>query len=122
MSRITSHRQARTRRHLRLRRRVKGTEDRPRLSVFRSLNHIYAQIIDDTIGATITAASSLDSDITSQNKTSTKKDISSLVGKLLGNRAKQKSINKVVMDRGGYKYHGRIEALAKAAREEGLNF
>ena len=112
----------RTVRHRRVRKNVVGTTSRPRLSIFRSLNHIYAQIIDDTTGSTIIAASSLDSDITSQNKTSPKKDVSSLVGKLLGDRAKQKSINKVVMDRGGYKYHGRIEALAKAAREEGLSF
>ena len=112
----------RTIRHRRVRKNVVGTTVRPRLSIFRSLNHIYAQIIDDTTGSTITAASSLDREIASQTKPSTKKDVSSLVGKLLGNRAKQNSISKVVMDRGGYKYHGRVEALAKAAREGGLSF
>jgi len=119
---IKTARFMRTIRHRRIRKNIVGTTSRPRLSVFRSLNHIYAQIIDDTIGATITAASSLDSEITSQSKTSTKKDISSFVGKLIAHRAKQKSISKVVLDRGGYKYHGRVEALAKTAREEGLIF
>ena len=112
----------RTVRHRRVRKDLVGTTDRPRLSIFRSLNHIYAQIIDDTTGSTITAASSRDSEISSQNKPSTKIDISRLVGKLLGDRAKQKSISNVVMDRGGYKYHGRVAALAKAAREGGLSF
>ncbi len=112
----------RKRRHHRLRNRVIGTSARPRLNVFRSLLHIYAQVIDDSQGATIVAASSLDKDIKAQ--VSNGGDIASakLVGKLVGERLKAKGIEQVVFDRGGYQYHGRVAALAEGAREAGIKF
>ncbi len=109
-------------RHIRVRRNVSGTTERPRLSVFRSLRHIYAQIIDDTVGNTLVAASSLESAIASKRNGDSKQEVSRLVGTLIARRAKEKGLERVIMDRGGYKYHGRIKALADAARKEGLDF
>ncbi len=107
--------------HQRLRQRLAGTTERPRLNVYRSLNHIYAQVIDDATGATIVAAS------TAQGKKGSKRtggNVASAkeIGKLIAERAKEKGVKKVVFDRGGYLYHGRIKALADAAREAGLEF
>jgi large subunit ribosomal protein L18 len=109
---------ARKRRHLRVRKRVSGTTDCPRLNIFRSLNHIYAQVIDDNRGVTLVSASSLDDGIGSGNKT----ERAARVGKLVAERALQAEISQVVFDRGGYKYHGRVKALAEASREAGLKF
>jgi large subunit ribosomal protein L18 len=109
------------RRHARIRRRVLGTPERPRLAVFRSNQHIYAQIIDDTVHHTLVAASTLESEVKSQGGTSTQEGAST-VGKLLAERAKAKGISQVVFDRGGKLYHGRVAALADAAREAGLSF
>lgn len=117
-----SARQARIRRHARVRRRVEGVPERPRLAVFRSLNHIYAQVINDTIGHTLVAASDIDSDVKSQSNGSNKTAVASLVGKLIAERAKAAGITKVVFDRGGNRYHGRVKALADGAREGGLEF
>ncbi len=105
--------------HKRIRHRMKGTTERPRLTVFRSVAHIYAQVIDDTKGATIVAAASTDKahKITGGNVAGAK-----AVGKLVAERAKEKGVKKVVFDRGGYLYHGRVKALADAAREAGLEF
>lgn len=109
-------------RHIRVRRKLMGTTDRPRLSVFRSLNHVYAQIIDDTQGVTLAAASSLEGDVLSQKNGKVKSEVAKIVGGLIAERAKEKGIGTVVFDRGGYKYHGRVKALANAAREGGLIF
>lgn len=115
-------REARIKRHLRVRRNLKGNGDRPRLCVFRSLNHIYAQIIDDVKGHTLVAASTLDNEIKSNSKDNTKTGRAELVGELLARRAKDKKIKQVAFDRGGFKYHGRVKALAEAARKGGLKF
>ena len=106
-------------RHKRTRKKISGPKDKPRLSVFRSLNHIYAQIINDDNGITLLQANSLELKTT---KTQTKTSIAEEVGKLLGQRAKEKKVKKVVFDKGGYKYHGRIKALANSARKEGVKF
>jgi len=103
--------------HKRIRRRVRGTQERPRLAVFRSVKHIYAQVIDDVQGNTIVAASSGESKTTGGNIAGAK-----AIGKLVAERAKDKGIKAVVFDRGGYLYHGRVKALADAAREAGLEF
>lgn len=105
--------------HTRIRDRVKGTVERPRLAVFRSLKHIYAQVIDDRAGRTIVAASSDEKNATASggNLAGAKE-----IGKLIAERAKAQGVNKVVFDRGGYLYHGRVKALADAAREAGLEF
>ena len=114
---------ARQRRHLRVRAKVKGSPERPRLNVFRSSAHIYAQVIDDSQGHTLVAASSLDPDVLARLKdTKTKSDKAKAVGEVIGERAKAAGIDSVVFDRGGYKYHGRVKALADAAREAGLQF
>ena len=110
----------RERRHRRVRARVIGTADRPRLNVFRSLNHIYAQVIDDSQGHTLAAAGTLDSDLRGQAGTKTEQ--AKAVGRLVAERARAAGITQVVFDRGGWKYHGRIKALADAAREAGLEF
>ena len=109
----------RTRVHKRIRRKIAGTSERPRLAIFRSLSHIYAQVIDDSKGVTLVAASSTEKDsaITGGNVTGAKD-----IGKLVAGRAKEHGINQVVFDRGGYHYHGRVKALADAAREAGLEF
>ncbi|MEI6379857.1 MAG: 50S ribosomal protein L18 [Cyanobacteriota bacterium ELA615] len=118
----TSRRQQVQRRHRRLRRDLNGTPDRPRLSIFRSNNHIYAQVIDDVAQQTLVCASSLEAEFKAQLSTGATIEASSLVGKLVATRAKTKGIEKVVFDRGGNLYHGRVKALAEAAREEGLDF
>ena len=112
----------RKRRHLRVRKSIAGTTKRPRLNVYRSLSQIYAQVIDDSIGHTLASASTLDSDLKKQLKGLKKTEQARLVGELVAERAKEKGIREVVFDRGGYKYHGRVKALADAARESGLVF
>ena len=114
-------RAARERRHARVRDRVEGTTARPRLCVFRSLNHIYAQIIDDSRGHTLTSASTLDPEIKGEDAIA-KAAEAELVGSLVAKRALSQGVNQVVFDRGGYKYHGRVKALAEAARRGGLVF
>ncbi len=114
--------EARQRRHLRIRRAVQGTPERPRLSVFRSLAHIYAQVVDDRAGRTLAAASTGDPEIRSQAASAKKADAGKLVGQLIARRAKERGIRRVVFDRGGYLYHGRVRALAEGAREGGLEF
>lgn len=109
-------------RHRRVRARVIGTPERPRLNVYRSLSNIYAQVIDDSAGTTLVAASTLDSDVVTQLDGKKKVDAARLVGKIVAERAKNAGISKVVFDRGGYPYHGRVEALAEGAREGGLEF
>lgn len=108
-------------RHVRVRKRVAGTPERPRLNVYRSLDHIYAQVIDDTKGHTLAAASSLEADLRSAKNGGNIEGATS-VGQLVAERAKAAGIEKVVFDRGGYLYHGRVKALAEAAREGGLDF
>ena len=112
----------RTARHLRVRRKVVGSSERPRVSVFRSLQNIYVQLIDDTKGSTLASASSLENTITSAKDSRLKVDVSKRLGSLIAKRAVEKGISAVVFDRGGYKYHGRVKALAEAAREGGLKF
>jgi len=119
---VTTSTLARQRRHIRVRRKVSGTPVRPRLNVFRSSAHIYAQVIDDVAGHTIAAASDADKDLAPSLKGKTKTERSVAVGKAVAERAKAKGVELVVFDRGGYKYHGRVAALAAAAREAGLGF
>jgi len=111
---------ARQRRHMRVREKVFGTPDRPRLNVFRSLDHIYAQVIDDTQGHTIVAASTLDPKVRELIQGMPKTEQARLVGKVVAERALSAGITKVVFDRGGYPYHGRVKALAEGSREAGL--
>jgi large subunit ribosomal protein L18 len=113
-----SKNQIRLRIHTRIRRRVKGTPERPRLAVFRSVKHIYAQVIDDSKGHTVVAASSSEKNGANGGNLAGAKS----VGKMVAERAKDKGIKAVVFDRGGYLYHGRVKALAEAAREAGLEF
>jgi large subunit ribosomal protein L18 len=110
------------RRRRRVRQRIMGTQERPRLNVFRSSAHIYAQIIDDIKGTTLAAASSLDKSLRTSLKSTSSIDAAKAVGKLLADRAKAAKITSVVFDRGGRMYHGRIKALAEASREGGLQF
>lgn len=112
--------ESRKARHIRVRRKIHGTADCPRLAVFRSGKHIYAQLINDDEGKTLAAASSLDKSIKGQKGTFTER--ARLVGELAAERASDKGIKDVIFDRGGFKYHGRVAALADAAREKGLNF
>ncbi len=112
----------RLKRHWRLRKNINGTAERPRLNVFRSLNNIYAQVIDDVNGVTLVSASSLDKEIKDQNVSGGNAEGAKLVGALVAKRAIEKGITTVVFDRGGYIYHGRVAALADAAREAGLKF
>ena len=114
--------QERKRRHLRVRNKVSGTAAAPRLCVYRSLNHIYAQIIDDTVGNTLVAASTLDKAIKADLAGKTKSEEAKLVGELLAKKALEKGIETVVFDRGGYLYTGRVARLADGAREGGLKF
>jgi len=113
--------------HSRIRRKLSGSNDRPRLNVYRSLNHIYAQIIDDASGQTMASASTVEGRKGEKGAKSAKKQGGNLgsakdVGKLIAQRAQEKGVKKVVFDRGGYLYHGRVKALAEAAREAGLEF
>ena len=112
----------RKRKHLRVRKKIAGSAECPRLCVFRSNSHIYAQIIDDTQGITLVSASTLDKDVKSSVANGSTKEAASAVGKLVAERAIAKDIKEVVFDRGGYIYHGRVAALAEAAREAGLSF
>lgn len=117
-----NHADVRRRRHARVRRRVAGTAQRPRLSVFRSLHHLYAQIVDDTRGQTLVAASTREKSVADGLASLTALPAAQKVGKIVAERAREKGITAVVFDRGGYKYHGRIKALADAARSAGLEF
>jgi len=120
MTKVASRGAARQKRHERIRLRLSGSPERPRLAVFRSLNHISAQVIDDTTGRTLAAASSLEKELkaTKQRKT----DEAKTVGRLIAERARSAGVESVVFDRSGFRYHGRVKALADAAREAGLEF
>ena len=122
MARVKNSRVMRLIRHERTRKKIEGNPSRPRLAVFRSLNHIYAQVIDDTRGVTLVAASSLEPEVRAVEDSQAKGQMSTLVGALLARRAREKGIQRVVFDTGGYKYHGRVKAFAEAAREAGLEF
>jgi len=108
--------------HVRMRKRISGTPERPRLCVHRSTRHIRAQVVDDASGTTLAAASSLDKDVRAQIKGGGNIAASKVVGKVIAERARAKGVENVVFDRGGYQYHGRVQALAEAAREAGLKF
>ncbi len=112
----------RQKRHYRLRRNLNGTPERPRLCVYRSLNNIYAQVIDDVNGVTLVSASTMEKDVAAQVKGKNGVESASIVGKIIGERAKEKKITTVVFDRGGYVYTGRVASLAEGAREAGLKF
>lgn len=115
-------REARKRRHRRIRAKISGTAERPRLNVYRSLKNIYAQVIDDREGHTLVAASTLEPDLSSELEGKTKKEQAAVVGRVVAERALEAGISRVVFDRGGYPYHGRIKAVAEAARKSGLEF
>jgi large subunit ribosomal protein L18 len=121
MSKMNS-RQARQHRHVRVRAKIEGSEARPRLSVFRSLSHIYAQVIDDSAGNTIAAASTLEAEIKGQLEGKKKSEEAKVIGTVVAQRAISKGVKQVVFDRGGFKYQGRVKALAEGAREAGLKF
>ena len=120
MTQVASRTAARQKRHQRIRLRVSGSPERPRLAVFRSLNHIYAQVIDDTSGKTLAAASTLDKDL--RGSSGSKSERAAGVGRLVAERAKAAGVSKVVLDRAGFRYHGRVRSLADAARGAGLEF
>lgn len=123
MYKMPKRREARLRRHVRLRKKILGTAERPRLSVFRSLHHIYAQVIDDNRGNTLVTASTLDQDLREQVKSKSGNiEAAKLVGAAIAKKALGQGIKMVVFDRGGQIYHGRVKALAEAARENGLEF
>ena len=122
MSATKSRSQSRARRHARVRKHVAGTAERPRLNVFRSVSQIYAQVIDDEAGRTLVSASSIDHELRTQMDGKKKAEQARLVGMLLADRAKSKGILQVVFDRGGFRYIGRVKALADGAREGGLEF
>lgn len=113
---------ARVRRHIRVRKKVSGTSERPRLNVYRSLEHIYAQVIDDLSGVTLASASTVDAELRAELSSLNKTEQAKAVGKAIAERAKAKGVESVVFDRGGYPYHGRVKALADASREGGLVF
>ncbi len=114
--------EVRTKKHKRIRNRFSGTPDRPRLAVFRSNNHMYAQIIDDTVGHTLVSASTLQKEVSAELEKTNNVEAASHLGTVIAKRALEKGITKVVFDRGGYIYHGKVQALADAAREAGLEF
>lgn len=118
----TSRSVARKRRHVRVRRKIHGTAERPRLNVYRSLEHIYAQLIDDDAGQTLVALSTLSSDVKNELSSATKIEQAKSVGKQIAERAREKGIEQIVFDRGGFPYHGRVKALAEGSREGGLVF
>ena len=120
MTHVASRGAARQKRHDRIRLRLSGSPERPRLAVFRSLNHIYAQVIDDSSGKTLAAASSLEKDLKASGQKKT--DEAKTVGRLISERARSAGIERVVFDRAGFRYHGRVKSLADAAREAGLEF
>jgi len=113
---------ARKRRHRRVRAKVSGTAERPRLNIYRSSSNIYAQVIDDDGGVTLASASTIDRDVAAQVDGKSKVDAARIVGKIVAERAKNAGIETVIFDRGGYRYHGRVAALAEGAREAGLEF
>lgn len=113
---------ARNRRHRRVRAKIAGTPERPRLNVFRSLGNIYAQVIDDVAGQTLVSASTIDRELREQLEGKSKTDAARLVGELVAQRAQAAGVRQVVFDRGGYRYHGRVKALADGARAAGLEF
>ena len=113
---------ARERRHRRVRARVQGSSEQPRLCVYRSLTNIYAQLIDDGQGHTLVAASTIDRDLRAQVEDKSPIEAARMVGRLVGERARQAGVKRVVFDRGGYRYHGRVAALAEGARAAGLDF
>ncbi|MCI8528976.1 MAG: 50S ribosomal protein L18 [Lachnospiraceae bacterium] len=117
-----SRKEVRVKKHMRIRNRFSGTAQRPRLAVFRSNNHMYAQIIDDTIGNTLVSASTVEKEIKAELTKTNNVDAAAYLGTVIGKRAVEKGITKVVFDRGGFIYHGKIAALADAAREAGLEF
>ena len=122
MIKVVSKNATRERVHRRIRRRVKGRTEVPRLNVYRSLSHIYANVIDDTRGQTVVSASTVDKEVRKTMKSGGNVAAARAVGKIVAERAKQAGVTRVVFDRGGYTYHGRVKALAEAAREAGLKF
>jgi len=122
MGSLNSKKRARLKRKKRIRKNLVGTQERPRLSVFRSAKHIYAQVVDDTHGQTLAAASSMDKAVKEQPAFENKIAVADFVGKLLGERAVKKGIRQVVFDRNGFLYHGRVKAVSEGAREVGLDF
>jgi len=120
MTQVASRGAARQKRHDRIRLRLEGTPSRPRLAVFRSLNHIYAQVIDDSTGRTLAAASTVEAELRGSKQTKTEE--AKIVGRLVAERARSAGVEHVVFDRAGFRYHGRIKSLADAAREAGLDF
>ena len=117
-----SRSKVRAKKHMRIRNRFSGTAERPRLAVFRSNNHVYAQVIDDETGKTLVSASTLEKDINAELKNTDDMAAASKIGDVVAKRALEKGIKAVVFDRGGYIYHGKVKALAEAAREAGLEF
>ncbi|MCM1063845.1 MAG: 50S ribosomal protein L18 [Eubacterium sp.] len=117
-----SRKDVRVKKHMRIRNRFSGTAERPRLAVFRSNNHMYAQIIDDTVGNTLASASTLEKDIKGELEKTNNVEAAAYLGTVIAKRAQEKGIKTVVFDRGGYIYHGKVAALAEAAREAGLEF
>ena len=122
MGKMAKTRQARIKRHRRVRKTVSGTSARPRLNVFRSLQHTYAQIIDDTMGHTLASASTLEREVGEQCAGLKRTEAARIVGRVVAQRALASGVAQVVFDRGGYQYHGRVKALAEGAREAGLHF
>jgi large subunit ribosomal protein L18 len=122
MAKHLSKNKTRQRIHLRIRKKILGTQARPRLCVFRSLNHIYAQIVNDEKGVTLVSASTLDKEIREKTKSGGNVSGAKVVGEEIAKRAKAQGIESVIYDRGGYRYHGRVKVLAEAAREAGLRF
>jgi large subunit ribosomal protein L18 len=120
MTKVASRGAARRKRHDRIRLTLAGSDGRPRLAVFRSLNHIYAQVIDDASGQTLASASTVEKEL--KGGSSTKSEEAAVVGRLVAERAKAAGIERVVFDRAGFRYHGRIKSLADAARDAGLDF
>lgn len=122
MGSMNDRKRARLKRKNSIRKKLSGTKERPRLSVFRSAKHIYAQVIDDSIGHTLATASSMEKNVKEQPEFENKAAVAKFVGKLVGDRAVEKGINKVVFDRNGFLYHGRVKAVSEGAREAGLDF
>ena len=119
---MASREDSRIKRHRRVRKRISGTAEKPRLNVYRSLTNIYAQLVDDNAGVTLVSASTLDPEVKAQKAYGGNKDAAKVVGEVVGKRAVEKGIVAVAFDRAGYKYHGRVAALADGAREAGLKF
>ena len=122
MGSLNLRRKARLKRKKRIRKTISGTQQRPRLCVFRSAKHIYAQVIDDTQGQTLAAASSLEKAVKASADTKNKKSAANMVGKLVAERVLEKGVKQIVFDRNGYLYHGRVKAVSDGARETGLDF